>query len=98
MSKNPWICALCRSIVSTRFVPAALRTLATRFAEIGAPDVLVDLKRDFRIGKPPESGLPGGHAEECGDLARQLLVRAAREHLQLSEPGCHERVTHQLQP
>ena len=35
MSKNPWICALCRSIVSTRFVPAALRMFATSLAEIG---------------------------------------------------------------
>ncbi len=35
MSKNPWICALCRSIVSTRLVPAALSRLATSLAEIG---------------------------------------------------------------
>ena len=35
MSKNPWICALCRSIVSTRFAPAAVIRFATSFAEIG---------------------------------------------------------------
>src|SRR5439155_4477446 len=65
---------------------------------VGPADVLVDLKRDLRIGKPPQPRLSGGHAEKRRDLARQLGMRAARKHLQLSEPGCHERVTHQLQP
>ena len=35
MSKNAWICALCRSMVSTRWAPAAAITLATSLAEIG---------------------------------------------------------------
>ncbi len=35
MSKKPWIWGECRSIVSTRFTPAATSRLATSFAEIG---------------------------------------------------------------
>ena len=35
MSKNAWICALCRSIVSTRSAPAATIRFATSLAEIG---------------------------------------------------------------
>ena len=122
MSKNPWICALCRSIVSTRLVPAALehvrhqlgrnrharlvlailprvavirhhrrdarrRRAAERIdhdhqlhqvlidrpwrragrlhdEDVGAADVLVDLERDLRVGKPPQPRLPERHARE----------------------------------
>ena len=35
MSKKAWICALCRSMVSTRLAPAAAMMLATSLAEIG---------------------------------------------------------------
>ena len=43
MSKNPWICALCRSIVSTRLVPAAPSTLDLHKAQIqGFFDIPVD--------------------------------------------------------
>jgi len=35
MSKNPWICAECRSIVITRSVPAVVIMFATSFAVIG---------------------------------------------------------------
>jgi hypothetical protein len=35
MSKKAWICALCRSMVSIRFAPAAVRRFATSLAEIG---------------------------------------------------------------
>ena len=35
MSKKPWICEACRSIVSTRSVPAVESRSATSLAEIG---------------------------------------------------------------
>ena len=38
MSKNPWICPACRSIVSTRLAPASVIRLATSLALIGVRD------------------------------------------------------------
>ncbi len=45
--------------------------------DVGPPDVLVDLERDFRVGKPLEPSLPERYAEERRDLARQLRMRTA---------------------
>ena len=41
MSKKPWICAACRSMVSTRSAPAAVIRLATSLAEIGSRALLL---------------------------------------------------------
>src|SRR5436305_2830570 len=60
---------------------------------VGAANVLVDLERDFRIGEPAQPRLTDLDAKERRDLPRELWMRAAREHLQLSEPGRHERFT-----
>ncbi len=157
MSKKPWICALCRSIVSTRLVPRRAQHVGHEFRRnrdarlvlailpcvavirqhrrdargrrpaervdhdrqldqvivdaagdapvrvahgagrlhdehVGAADVLVDLKRDLRIRKPPQPRLPDRHAEKLRDLARQFRMGAAREDFQLAEPGRHERI------
>src|SRR5438477_10917971 len=60
--------------------------------DVGAADVLVDLKRDLRVRKPPQPRLPDRHAEKLRDLARQFRMGAAREYFQLAEPGRHERI------
>src|SRR6185503_2383472 len=67
--------------------------------DVGAPDVLVDLERHFRVGKPAEARLANRNPEKRGDVAREPRVRTSGEHLQFAEPGCHERITHHhLQP
>ena len=46
-------------------------------------------------GKPPQPRLPERTCpRNVGNLLRQLGMRAARKHLQLAEPGRHERITH----
>ena len=55
--------------------------------DVGAADVLVDLERDFGVGKPAQAGLPELHPEELGNLSRELRVSAAREDFQFSETG-----------
>ncbi len=61
---------------------------------IGAPDVLVDLERDFRIGKPLEPRLTERYAEKRRDLARQLRMSAAGKKFQFAKSDCHVRITH----
>ena len=140
MSKKPWICALCRSIVNTRLhagrgqhvgdqlgrdrharlVLAILARVAVirhhrgdarrrrstervhhdhqlhqvlidrragrlHDEDVGAADVLVDLKRDFGVGKPAQAGLTEFHPEELGNLSRELRMSTAREDFQFSE-------------
>ena len=53
--------------------------------DVGAADVLVDLKRDFGVGKPAQAGLSEFHPEELGNLSRKLRMSAAREDFQFSE-------------
>jgi hypothetical protein len=54
--------------------------------DVRAADVLVDLKRDFRVGKAMQTGDAQGDAEVFGNLLRQRWVRASRKQFQL--PGC----------
>ncbi len=61
--------------------------------DVGAADVLVDLKRDFRIGEALEPCLPHRHAQKRRNFARQFRMRAARKQLQLAEPHGHARIT-----
>jgi hypothetical protein len=61
--------------------------------DVGPADVLVDLERDLAVGKPAQASLPQRDAEEVGNLAGQLRVRAAGENLQVAEPGRHEAFT-----
>src|SRR5206468_7011594 len=61
---------------------------------IGAANVLVDLKRDFRVRKPAQPGLPEADAQKRCNFPRELRVRAAREDFQFAEPDRHEGVTH----
>ena len=65
---------------------------------VGAADVLVDLKRDFRVGKPPQPRLARLDAEKRRNLSRQVGMGAAGKHFQLAEPDCHRGLTHHLQP
>ena len=44
--------------------------------DIGAADVLVDLKGDFGVGKPAQAGLTEFHPEELADVSRKLRVIA----------------------
>ena len=64
MSKNPWICALCRSIVSTRFVPGRAQDVRHELgrnrharlvlAVLARVAVIRDHRRDARRRRPPE--------------------------------------------
>src|SRR6185436_4241069 len=74
--------------------PGGRRTGWLHDEHVGAADVLVDLKRHFGVGKPPQPRLPDLDTEKSRDLARQLGMRAPGEHLQLAETRCHEGVTH----
>src|SRR5205085_728117 len=65
---------------------------------VGAADVLVDLKRDFRVREPPQPRLSDRASEKCGNLPGQLRMGAAREDFQVTEPRCHERITHHVPP
>jgi len=47
--------------------------------DIGPADVLVDLERDFGVGKPPQTGLPERDPQVLRDLLRQFGVRAPRK-------------------
>src|SRR5436190_3190190 len=61
--------------------------------DVGAADVLVDLKRDLRIRKPPQPRLTRRDAEELRDLAHQIRMRAARKDFEIAEPRRgHERI------
>src|SRR5258706_9837531 len=62
--------------------------------DVGPADVLVDLKRNFGVGKTAQPRLPHRHAEKRRNLARELGVGAPREHFQFAEPGRHEGITH----
>ena len=61
--------------------------------DVGAADVLVDLKRHLAVGEPPQPRLPERDAEEVGNLLRQLRMGAARKYLQVAESGRHQPFT-----
>src|SRR5205823_657707 len=64
--------------------------------DVGPADVLVDLKRNFRIRKPPQARLPDLDAENVRDFPRQPGMRRPRKNLQLAEPGRHQGLTYHL--
>src|SRR5690606_27678327 len=60
--------------------------------DVGAPDVLVDLKRDFRVGKPLQAAFSKRDAEKIGNLTRESGMRAPRKDLQLSAHHAPDRL------
>jgi hypothetical protein len=51
---------------------------------VGATDVLVDLERDFRVGKPLEARMAERHLQEFRDLFGQRAMRAAGKDFELA--------------
>jgi hypothetical protein len=57
--------------------------------DVGPADVLVDLERDLRIGKPLQARMAQRNLQEFRDLLGQRPMRAAGENLEL--PAVHAR-------
>jgi hypothetical protein len=68
-----------------------LRTGRLHDEHVGPADVLVDLERDLRVGKPLQPRMADLDLQELGNLLSQRAVGASREDLELLAAGRRQR-------